>query len=311
MLTRTNLPPVFVHWLNDRWKKKKPFRTDCSPVGFLLVLLSLCSEWIHQRQGLTGTPHSLKRQQSGQGGSGQVSTPTSKPPDGQQPQARPPSHHLTGWKEPHADGEPHRAELVISRDHAKKNPRCIYFHSNCSAKVRLLFAKKEQNLAFRREDSRKGLRVNTGGYSPSLFWCLAAMRPNVSLFTLNTFEVQSGSTQPRWHSAGIFAESFISTSTHVSSALCALNCRWTTKKKSIWERIERSQFNLWVQKCCCLRIYFFRFGINQVDSSVSYYSYCCVYFYSLSIVWKMMLWTNINTIKPWPKTFTLRVACEM
>lgn len=143
----TNLLVVILHLTVTSQKTRRLFSLSTLKLkphlfdffyGFLLILLPFCSQWVHQCQGLTRTPHSFKWQQFGESCPGQISTPTSKPPDGPQPQARPPSHHLTGWKEPHADGEPHRAELVISQDH--KNQYFIL------AKYKYLFSKREQNI---------------------------------------------------------------------------------------------------------------------------------------------------------------------
>lgn len=56
-----------------------------------------------------------------------------------------------------------------------------------------------------------------------IFWCLATMLFNISVFTLNKFEILNRPAQPHWHIGEIFAESFFNKSTHVSFELCTIN----------------------------------------------------------------------------------------
>lgn len=133
-----------------------------------------------------------------------------------------------------SESSPHRVERAscrwwatsswtwdLTRSH--KNPYCIYFHSNCLAKDKLPFTKKEQNLAFRQENSRIWLRINTGGYLPSFWDVWLRTSERLSVYPQQVWSPER-INQPHWHIAEIFAESFISTSTHVGSQLCTLNC---------------------------------------------------------------------------------------
>lgn len=89
----------------------------------------------------------------------------------------------------------------LTRSH--KNPYYIYFHSNCLVQIAVSNC---QNLI---EDKHCRLFV-------IIFWCLATMLFNISVFTLNKFEVLNRSAQPHWHIGEIFAESFFNKSTQVS-----------------------------------------------------------------------------------------------
>lgn len=112
-----------------------------------------------------------------------------------------------------SESSPHRVERAscrwwatsswtcdLTRSH--KNPYCIYFHSNCLAKDKLPFTKKEQNLALRRENSRIWLRINSGGYLPSFcdVWLRCCWTPQCLPSTsLKSRADQPASLTYRWN----------------------------------------------------------------------------------------------------------------